>query len=157
MQVRLFGREDTSSVLELASACAAFDGTTSEADLAITPHFPSGFWVAEDNGKLVGFVYGYFPDVPSEILTKWKSSKVGQIELMAVRPGYRRSGIGQTLLKKLLEEFKRAGGDLILVNFPESALEAKRVYEDMGFGVRFYQLKKSLRRVSETSVVGVQA
>ena len=145
MSIRPFKKEDTPSVLELANAFAAFDGTTSEADLAITGYFPDGFLVAEDDeGRVVGFVYGFFRDVPGQVLEKWKASKVGQVELMAVHPAYRGRGIGKSLLSKLLQRFKDAGADMVLLNCPATATEAKGLYEEMGFDVRSFQMKLRL-------------
>jgi GNAT superfamily N-acetyltransferase len=144
MRIRLFRKGDTDSVLELANKYAAFDGTTSEADLAVTAHFRRGFWVAEDEGEVVGFAYGYFREVPGEILERWRSSKVGQVELMTVHPEYRSSGVGRSLLSRLLKEFKTAGADMAILNCPASAPEARALYEDMGFDVKSYQMKKRL-------------
>jgi len=144
VRIRPFRKEDTKPVLELANKYAAFDGVTTEADLAVTAHFRQGFWVAEDRGKVVGFVYGYFRDVPGEVLDRWESNKVGQVELMSVHPGYRRSGVGRSLLTRLLREFKKAGADLAILNCPAVASEAKALYDDLGFDVRAYQMKKRL-------------
>jgi len=142
--IRPFRKEDTKSVLELANSYAAFDGTTSEADLAVTGYFPNGFCVAESEGKVVGFAYGCFRDVPGEVLERWKATKVGQVELFVVHPDYRNRGIGKSLLAKLLEEFKGAGADMVLLNCPAVAVEARGLYDDMGFEVRSYQMKKRL-------------
>jgi N-acetylglutamate synthase-like GNAT family acetyltransferase len=70
MIIRQFRTGDTNAVLQLANAYAAFDGTTSEADSAVTANFPKGFLVAEDRGKIVGFAYGYFKDVPGQVLER---------------------------------------------------------------------------------------
>lgn len=144
VKTRLYKRDDLNSVLDLANRYAAFDGNTSEADLAIASHFPEGFWIAEDNGTIVGFAYGHFKDVPDEILEKSRAKKVGYIQLMAVTPSYRRRGVGQSLLSNLLSEFKKAGADLVLLDCPAEAVEAKLLYEKMGFDARFYGMKKRL-------------
>ena len=83
VKIRRFQREDVAPILELANAYAPFDGMTSEADLAIS--FANGMWVAEDDGRLVGLVYGYFKEVPSGVLEK-RGAKVGYAALMAVSP-----------------------------------------------------------------------
>ena len=144
MIFRQFQHFDTQSVLELANKYAAFDGTTSESDLAITTHFQECFWVAEEEGKVVGFAYGYFKDVPLEVLKRWGSKKVAQIELIAVHPDHRKKGVGESLVSKLLEAFKKAGADTVLLNCPASAVEARSLYEKIGFDVRACQLKKRI-------------
>jgi len=140
--LRAFQSEDVNAVLELANRYAAFDGSTSEADLAVTTGFPDGFWVAEDKGRIVGFAYGYFRDVPDQVLEKWGATKVGQVGLMAVEAGRRREGIGEALLQRLLGAFEKAGADLVLLDCPSEAVEAKRLYDKTGFEVRFYGMKK---------------
>jgi ribosomal protein S18 acetylase RimI-like enzyme len=144
VKTRLYKRDDLNSVLDLANRYAAFDGNTTEADLTITSQFPEGFWVADENRTIVGFVYGHFKDVPYEVLEKWKAKKVGYIQLMAVAPSHRRRGVGQSLLSSLLSEFKKAGADLVLLDCPAEAVEAKRLYEKMGFNARFHGMKKRL-------------
>lgn len=116
IEIRRFRRDDVSPVLELANSYTSFDGTTSEADLGIVSRFPEGFWVAKDDGKLVGFVYGYFNDIPEGLLERWKATKVGHVELMAVAPSYRRRGVGKALLTRLLREFEAAGADMVLLD-----------------------------------------
>ena len=144
VSIRPYQVQDLNSVLELANSNAAFDGKTSEADFAITNQFPNGFWVAEDGGKIVGFIYGYFKAVPEEVLQRWKSKKVGYVELMAVSPDNRRQGIGRSLMAQLLREFKKAGADMVLLDCPSEAVEAKRLYDKMGFEDRFYGMKKRI-------------
>jgi len=144
LMLRVFKPEDTATVLQLANAYAAFDGTTSEADLVTTKYFPNGFWVAEEDNKVVGFAYGYFEDVPSEVLTRWGASKVGYVALMAVDSNYRNQGVGTALLRKLMDEFKKAGADLITLHCPGEAIEAKKLYDKLGFEVRAYHMKKRL-------------
>lgn len=144
VKTRIYKKGDLNSVLDLANRYAAFDGNTSEADLAVTSDFPEGFWVAEDGGAIIGFAYGYFKEIPDEILEKWRSKRVGYIQLMAVAPSYRRKGVGQMLLSNLLSEFKRAGADLVLLDCPAEAVGAKLLYEKMGFDARFYGMKKRL-------------
>jgi ribosomal protein S18 acetylase RimI-like enzyme len=144
MQIRPFRTADTASVLELANSFAAFDGTTSEADLQVASYFPRGFWVAEDEEKVVGLAFGYLSDVPKEVLERWKSRKAGQIELVAVHPDYRKTGIGRALISKVLQRFKEEGADVVLLNCPAVSIEAKVLYESLGFKVKSYQMWKRL-------------
>jgi ribosomal protein S18 acetylase RimI-like enzyme len=132
------------SVLQLANTYAAFDGTTSKADLVVSKAFPNGFWVAEDNGGVVGFAFGYFKDVPGEVLTRWGASKVGEIMLVAVDAKYRNMGIGTALLHRVLEELKKAGADRVILHCPAEAIEAKRLYDKLGFNTRAYHMTKRL-------------
>jgi ribosomal protein S18 acetylase RimI-like enzyme len=100
--------------------------------------------VAEDEGKVVGFAYGQLGEVPEDVLEKWKARKVANVELLAVVPERRRRGIGEALLKRLLEEFKRARADVVTLYCPAEAVEAAELYAKMGFEVRFQGLRKRL-------------
>ena len=144
MRIRQFEERDTAKVIQLANDHAFFDGPTHEEDLKITHAFPEGFIVAEDVDKVVGFVYGYFKDVPTEVLSNWGVSKVATIELLAVDPEYRNQGIGSALLERLLAIFEQAGTDLIGLHCPVQAIEAKQLYEKLGFEVSALHMRKRL-------------
>ncbi len=51
LKIRAFIYEDMEAVLQLANMYAAFDGTTSKADLVVSRFFPNGFWVAKKMAK----------------------------------------------------------------------------------------------------------
>ena len=144
LKIRVSIYEDMKAVLQLANKYAAFDGTTSEADLAVPRFFPNGFWVAEEDGEVVGFAFGYFKDVPGEVLARWGASKVGEIMLVAVDANHRNAGIGTALLHRVLEELKKAGADRVILHCPAEAIEAKRLYDKLGFNTRAYHMTKGL-------------
>lgn len=114
--------------------------------MKVTHEFPQGFLVAEEETTIIGFVYGYFRDVPTEVLANWNVSKVATIELLAVSPDYRNQGTGTALLERLLEIFKEAGTDLVGLHCPVQANDAKQLYERVGFEVSAYHMRKRLDR-----------
>lgn len=144
LRLRIFASGDITSVLQLANKYAAFDGTTSEADLVVSKAFPNGFWVAEDNGRVIGFAFGYFRDVLSEVLARWGASKVGEIMLVAVDVNHRNEGVGTSLVHRLLEELKKEEADRVILHCPAEAIEAKRLYDKLGFNTRAYHMTKQL-------------
>jgi ribosomal protein S18 acetylase RimI-like enzyme len=144
LQIRQFEERDAAKVIQLANDHAFFDGPTHEDDLKITHAFPGGFLVAVDDDKVVGFAYGYFKDVPMEVLSNWGVSKVATIELLVVDPQYRNQGIGSTLLEHLLTVFRQADTDLIGLHCPVQAIEAKQLYERFGFEVSAFHMRKRL-------------
>ncbi len=144
VKIRQFEQRDTEVVIQLANDFASFDGTTTEEDLKITRAFPEGFIVAEQDGNVVGLAYGYFRDVPKEVLDNWGVSKVATIELLVVDPMYRKHGIGTSLVENLTEIFEKAGVDMIGLTSPEGAGQAKRLYEKVGFEISAYHMRKKL-------------
>ena len=144
MQIRQFEEDDTEIIIQLANNYAFFDGPISEKDLDITKPFPEGFLVAEEGSRIVGFVYGYFRDVPPEVLTNWGVAKVATIELLVVEQHYRTHGIGTELLKRLIRVLRDAGAELIGLHCPAEAVEAKRLYEKLGFVTSAYHMRKKL-------------
>ena len=144
VRIRQFEQRDTEVVIQLANDFASFDGPTNERDLKITHAFPEGFIVAEEDGNVVGLAYGYFRDVPKEVLDNWGVSKVATIELLVVDPKYREHGIGTALIDSLIGIFKKAGVDMIGLTCPEGASHAKRLYENHGFEISAYHMRKKL-------------
>ncbi len=145
----MFKPEDSSRILELANRYAAFDGETSEADLFITNYFPQGFWVAEVQNEVIGFAYGYFNEFPEDILQRWGASKVGYVASVAVDAKYRRQGIGEVLVRRVLKEFAEAGVDLVLVDCPSESVGGREMFEKLGFGIRSVSLRLRLNQKSK--------
>ncbi len=144
MNIRFSKPQDIKQVVSLANRYASFDSAVTEADFQCTSSFPKGLIVADDDGLILGFVFGYIREIPDEVLTKWNASKAAQIELLVVDPSYRGQGIGRTLLDRLLEAFKEEVVDLVLLHCPAESKEAKHLYERVGFEVRAYDMKKRL-------------
>jgi ribosomal protein S18 acetylase RimI-like enzyme len=96
-------------------------------------------WVADDDGRPVGFVAvavpGHADDEPDS----------GEIEIVAVDPAHQRRGIGGRLVEHAVEHLRRAGVRLAVVatgGDPGHA-PARRAYERAGFTglplVRYYR------------------
>jgi len=144
MNIRSFTPQDIKHIVSLANRYASFDSDVSEADFQPAWSFPRGLMVADDDRKVIGFVFAYLREVPGDILNRWGASKVAQIELLVVDSSYRGRGIGSALLEKLLEVFREEDVDLVLLHCPAEAIEAKHLYDKLGFEVRAYAMKKKL-------------
>jgi len=98
-RVRKFEVVDVERVLALAQRYASWDATPTKADVegfhSANPEF---LFVAESDGRVVGFVYGTESRPPAEVLDKWKSRKVASIETLTIDEDYRRQGIAASLV-----------------------------------------------------------
>ena len=106
--VRLYEKNDGDAVLQLSQKYASWDSTPTEADIqGFHTSEPDFFLVAELNRRIVGFVYGReSKNVPDEVLGRWRATKVGSVEVLAVDEQYRRKGIATLLLNRLFAGFR---------------------------------------------------
>ena len=144
MDIRSFKPQDISHIVSLANRYASFDSDVTEVDFQPAWSFPGGLLVADDGDRPIGFVFAYLQEVSGEVLNKWGASKVARIELLAVDPSYRNQGIGRALLDRLFESLREEEVDLVLLYCPANAMDAKHLYDKVGFEVRAYAMKKQL-------------
>ncbi len=144
--IRRYEQDDRVAVLQLSEKYASWDSTPTEADIqGFYSSEPDFFLVAELNKRIVGFVYGReSKNVPDEVLRRWKATKVGSVELLAVEERYRRSGIATLLLDRLFVVFKGRRIDTVTLTTPADEMGAKELYDKLGFETRGYFLKKKL-------------
>lgn len=92
-------------------------------------------WVAEVDGKVVGFVAYELND----------TNKVGEVQMLAVHPKYQNHGIGTELNTFALQKLKEGGMKLAVVGTggDEGHAPARRSYEKAGYTglplVRYYK------------------
>jgi len=144
--IRRYKKNDETAVLELSQKYASWDSTPTEADIqGFHSSEPDFFLVAELNQKIIGFVYGReSKQVPDEVLRKWKATRVGSVEVLAVDEKYRRRGIGTQLLKRLFQAFTERAIDTVTLSTPAEEIAAKRLYDKLGFETRGYFMKRKL-------------
>jgi len=144
--IRRYEEKDRVAVLQLSQKYASWDSTPTEADIqGFYSSEPDFFLVAELNRRIVGFVYGReSKNVPDEVLRRWKATRVGYIEVLAVEEQYRRRGIATLLMDRLFVVFKGRGIDTVTLTTPADEIGAKELYDKLGFETRGYFLKKRL-------------
>lgn len=92
-------------------------------------------WVAEVDGRVVGFVAYEFN----------QQSKIGEVQLLAVHPDYQNHGIGTQLNIFVLQKMKESGMKLAVVGTggDEGHAPARKSYEKAGYTglplVRYYK------------------
>jgi len=89
---------------------------------------PEGFFVAEVNGSVVGFVAS---DANWFSFTEVK--KVGEIHELFVHPSWRRKGIGTTLLLKAINYIKSRGRSTVELWVGNNNFGAISFYRKFGF------------------------
>ncbi len=144
--IRRYEQKDRDEVLSLAERYTSWDSTPTQADIeGFYSSSPELFFVAEADGKVVGFVCGReSKHLPGETLMRWKANKAASIETLAVDETCRRRGIGTSLLNKLFETCRVSGIDLVTLSVPAEETEARNLYEKLGFEERAYFLRKRL-------------
>lgn len=144
--IRRYEEKDRVAVLQLSQKYASWDSTPTEADIqGFHSSEPDFFLVAELNRRIIGFVYGSeSKNVPDEVLRRWKATRVGSVEVLAVEEQYRRRGIATLLLDRLFVVFKGRGIDTVTLTTPADEIGAKELYDKLGFETRGYFLKKKL-------------
>lgn len=87
--------------------------------------FPETFFVAKNNGDLVGFIVGGIEDTGEEVY--------GHIMNFAVAPRCRRRGIGRHLLRRLEQEYAILGANGIQLEVRVSNTVAQEFYRRLGY------------------------
>ena len=87
-------------------------------------------WVAELGGAVVGTVRIALEGSP------WREigqPGEGEFRMLAVDPGVQREGIGQALLRLVVDRFRGLGSQAIVLSSLDSMRAAHRAYERLGF------------------------
>jgi ribosomal protein S18 acetylase RimI-like enzyme len=144
--IRRYEKKDGIAVLQLSQKYASWDSTPTEADIqGFYSSEPDFFLVAALNRRIVGFAYGReSKNAPDEVLRRWRATKVGSVEVLAVEEQYRRRGIATLLLNRLFEVFRKRGIDTVTLSVPADENGAKELYDKLGFETRGYFMKKTL-------------
>ena len=88
----------------------------------LSSYWPNGFLVAEDMGRIVGFLFGI---MSSEIESR--------VLMLAVKKEFRNHGLGTMLLNRFLLEGANRGVHFVTLEVRSSNLPAIRFYQRLGF------------------------
>lgn len=121
--VRRFARPDLRPVAEVERMVYGSGGYELVVIRQLFDLFPTLAWVAEDAGKVVGFVFGAVA----------LGGEEGWILNFAVLPHYRRQGIGRRLLETELEALVATGVRRVLTTSEDDNAQAQRLLRTLGF------------------------
>ncbi|MEQ8652440.1 MAG: GNAT family N-acetyltransferase [Kiloniellales bacterium] len=114
-ELRLSTIENAVTMQELAE-----DYGITPASLATAMQDKVRGWICEEDGLAVGFAMG--------------DAGEGEVQVVAVRPGFERRGIGKTLLASVTDWLFGAGHDEIwLLANPDPSLRATGFYQSLGW------------------------
>ena len=93
------------------------------------PDEPCRFFVAEENGEILGIV-GY--KKLADYLNEWAVTD-NPVELYVIASKYKRKGIGEKLKLKLVDELRETGFKEILLYSPNSHSDSWGFHDILGF------------------------
>lgn len=85
--------------------------------------YPEYFFVAEEKGKVIGYITGQI------------RRKISRINSLAVDKKWRKRGIGRTLANHLIDEFKRKRVKEIFLHVRTWNKKALNFYQNLGFKI----------------------
>ncbi len=120
MIIRKMQMQDVPAIAELEKLC--FSDPWSENSIASELNNSLSYWlVAEDNGKIAGYVGSQSVLDAADVMN------------LAVSPQYRQQGIGQALITALVEHLQENNVIVLLLEVRVSNAPAIALYEKMGF------------------------
>lgn len=120
MIIREMNLADVPAIADLEKIC--FSDPWSENSITSELHNRLSYWlVAEDNGQIAGYIGSQSVLDGADVMN------------LAVSPSYRRQGIGQSLIKELVEHLRQRGIIALLLEVRVSNTPAITLYEKLGF------------------------
>jgi len=128
IKIRQANLEDTQDILSLVCYLSQTNTTAKEAEETYAKFFHSGVFnqfVAEVEGKIVGMIGVVF--MPG---FRDHEKMIGYLQRLVVNPGYRKQGIGSSLINFAVDFCRGKCYKIILHSSNEDAI---KIYEKVGF------------------------
>ena len=117
MNIRLATKEDLNEIIKIESICFPEAEAAKESDFQKRfDAFKENFIIAEDNGKIIGFINGCTTDLPKlpdelyhNVQLHKKHGDYQTIFGLDVLPDYRRNGVAAQLMNYFIELSKERG------------------------------------------------
>jgi len=101
-------------------------------------------YIAENEGRIVGFIAGMIPRQSQEESLETVPSKAGRITELFIDEQFRGQGIGKRLIEKMEEYFRQNGCDVSRVEVFEPNVKAHNFYQKLGYQDRSIDMLKNL-------------
>lgn len=153
MRYRLAADEDLSAIQELSYQL--FEDPTSSADkysdhawahdergraFFVQTMTNEALWVAENDGRLVGYLAGGVRD-----FTDWRPIKRAELFSFYVAPAYRSQGVGKQLTELFFDWAKKQDADTAVVSAYADNERAIKFYRSVGFKDESLELEIDLK------------
>lgn len=138
MNIRLATKEDLNEIIKIESICFPEAEAAKESDFQKRfDAFKENFIIAEDNGKIIGFINGCSTDLPKlpdelyhNVQLHKKHGDYQTIFGLNVLPDYRRNGVAAQLMNYFIELSKERGKKGMVLTCKNHLIH---YYEKFGF------------------------
>ena len=94
---------------------------------------PSGFLVGTVGNEVIGFTIAFSNALGDDYVTK---KNVGNVQVVHVKRGFRRKGIGSSLMLEVISYLKQSGCSVILAETGEGNISSNEMLMKLGFKKR---------------------
>ncbi|MEM3046857.1 MAG: ribosomal protein S18-alanine N-acetyltransferase [Candidatus Bathyarchaeia archaeon] len=129
--LRPFRRADLDEVIAVNRACLP-ENYSPYFFLEIHERFPKGFLVAENEGRIAGYVMCRI-EYGGSHLKRFGLAKKGHVVSLAVLPEHRRRGIATALMKEAMRNLRSEGASECFLEVRVSNAPALELYRSLGF------------------------
>ncbi len=127
--IRRMAEDDLAGVIEVSRSLFGSERVSSwpqAVEAHWKEHRPTLNFIAEDNGKVIGFLLGGIRQARRMV------PLAGWIDMMGILPEYRRQGIGRRLVEGFVEECKQSGA-AVSVAIKKKDKPLKKFFNKLGF------------------------
>jgi len=143
MRIRRAERVDLAQIVQIEGLCFPEEEAFPPRMFAYLIEYAVSLVACQPEKKVLGFIMGYV------------SGKAGAVYTLDVHPGYRRMGIGSSLISALEQRLQRMGAETVRLEAATERPEAIKLYRKAGYRDRelvrnYYGTGKHALRMCKT-------
>ena len=124
MKIRKATQEDFLKVHKFTIECPPLENYPEHVYKIILRYFGDYCFIAEENGKIIGFAMGIVPQSMQHTYFLWD---------IGTDPSYQRQGVGMEILKYIENELEKLGFIRIEVTIDPVNTSSQKLFEKMGY------------------------